>query len=313
MSKVKLSLVGLGHWGNIIKKTIETNLNDICEIVSLVDTKYKGLIKINKVFPYNESLCGDAIKDSDAVIICTPPPNHFESIQFCLSNNKHVFAEKPITLCYTSARDLYDLSVEKNKVLMVDSTFCFSPEIIWIKNALELNRFGIPKLVRSIRTNYGPFNNHTNVIMDLMVHDVSLIYELFGGVKYVSATGTTIRNENIIDDCRATLTTPKGLQVDVHASWLSKNKVRFFEILTTQGWLSTNFNGYVSFDSFEGECKSFEVEKISPLEIELRHFVNTIIDGNKYYKSNGVLAAEHVRVLGKIVDSVKSGGKEIIL
>jgi predicted dehydrogenase len=311
MNKIKLGLIGGGYWGTILKNTIDKL--SFCEIVAVHD-----LEKPKFDIPYYNHLLDFLYyarkSDMQAVLIATPPSTHFSLAKECLDHNFHIFVEKPLTQNKTHALELCKASAEKRKIIFCDSTFVFAPETRFIKDALELQRFGSPVLVRSARTNYGPFSKDgTDVIFDLLIHDITLIKELFGEIKYVSATASAFKNPEICDDCRATFTTNKGLKIDVHTSWLAREKSRKFEIVTDRGFITTHFNGAVFFDSFEGERQEFQMEKTSALEIELAHFIEAIKNPLKPYKSNGLDAYENVVILEKVMQSTKSGGSEVIV
>mgnify|MGYP003122142149 FL=1 len=98
---VKVGLIGKGKWGKIIDKTI----NDL----SLSD----DFFNINFVEP----------EQADWVIISTPNDLHYEQVMTWLAAGKNVFCEKPLTLSYESAIQLFEFADVMNCKLYVDDVF----------------------------------------------------------------------------------------------------------------------------------------------------------------------------------------------
>jgi len=91
---VKVSLIGYGKWGAVIENAI----NDL---------------KVEWVEP----------KNADWIIISTPNDLHYEQVSYWLSQKKNVFCEKPLTLTYESAKELYDFADQMGVRLYVDDVF----------------------------------------------------------------------------------------------------------------------------------------------------------------------------------------------
>ena len=98
---VKVGLIGKGRWGKVIEKTInELSLSD-------------DFFNINFVEP----------EQADWVIISTPNDLHYEQVMMWLSAGKNVFCEKPLTLSYESAIQLFEFADAMNCRLYVDDVF----------------------------------------------------------------------------------------------------------------------------------------------------------------------------------------------
>jgi len=98
---VKVGLIGKGKWGKVIDKTInELSLSD-------------DFFNINFVEP----------EQADWVIISTPNDLHYEQAMYWLGQGKNVFCEKPLTLSYESAIQLFEFADVMNCKLYVDDVF----------------------------------------------------------------------------------------------------------------------------------------------------------------------------------------------
>lgn len=305
LMNINYGLVGNnGYWGKILSHTLQKldlHLVKTCDLIG------NGLDDI----PHSTNL-KDILSDNEinAVLIATPPSTHFEIAYKCLTAGKHCFVEKPLSLNYKDARELEYIARSNELILMVDSTFVFSPEIRFIKDSLTLHRFGSPTILRSTRANYGPFSEDCSVIWDLLVHDISILYALFGKPYDVSAVGTRTMGAKHYEDCRANFSYINSPDVcNIHVSWLSKEKVRQLEIITDKGFITTKFDGYVKFESFDKKTNVFTMaDKLSPLEVELNYF-NESIKNNKQPISNGANACEIVSILNTVEDSCHHFGE----
>ena len=93
--RTKVHIIGKGRWGNIINDSIKS-------IVKFVEPK-----------------------DADWIIISTPNDLHFEQVSYWLAQEKNVFCEKPLTLTYESAKELYDFADRMGVKLYVDDVFAW--------------------------------------------------------------------------------------------------------------------------------------------------------------------------------------------
>ena len=93
---VKVHLIGYGKWGAVIENAI----NDL---------------NVKWVEP----------KDADWIIISTPNDLHYEQVSHWLGKGKNVFCEKPLTLSYDSAKELFDFADTMGVKLYVDDVFAW--------------------------------------------------------------------------------------------------------------------------------------------------------------------------------------------
>ena len=97
--KTKVSIIGLGIWGNKIKNSIEHNVE---------------LVKPNK---------------ADWIVISTPNDLHYEQVKYWLSKGKNVFCEKPLTLTLDTTKELFYLADKQKVKLYVDDIFLWRKDI----------------------------------------------------------------------------------------------------------------------------------------------------------------------------------------
>lgn len=141
---MKTGLVGKGYWGNIILSKL-----DNCSLIP----------------PF---------KEAEWVFIATPPKNHYEYVKEYILKGKNIFCEKPLTLDYLSAKELIELSKEKNVKLYINNLFLFRDEFKSI-NYTNFNK------IESIWLKEGPFKD--TLFNDLLYHDLYMFISLMGVQK----------------------------------------------------------------------------------------------------------------------------------
>jgi predicted dehydrogenase len=126
MKTYTIGMVGYGHWGKLLYRYF--NLHKGFRIVQIA-TRHPETIEGN--FPEGLVLSTpDEVLDNteiDAVVVATPMETHYSLISKALLRNKHVFAEKPLTLKAAEAKHLTGIAEEKNLVLFTDYILTLSP------------------------------------------------------------------------------------------------------------------------------------------------------------------------------------------
>ncbi|MCA9264090.1 MAG: Gfo/Idh/MocA family oxidoreductase [Planctomycetales bacterium] len=92
-----------------------------------------------------DELCQD--RDVDLVLNLTSTSSHFDVSRVSLEHGKHVYTEKPITLCHAHAEQLVSLASEKGCIFSSApcSLLGSTAQTLW--RALRANRVGQPYLV----------------------------------------------------------------------------------------------------------------------------------------------------------------------
>jgi len=169
---MKIGIVGLGYWGNIILRNLESLGKrdiEICEVSLPEENKYK---KYRLVNDYHQLDC-------DHVFVTTPTNTHFEICKFFLEKKKNVFCEKPLTTSSSKAEILYDIALRNKVILFTDWIFTFNSHIETIKKDYDNGKLGKIRSIFMNRLNLGPERYDVNARWDLASHDISIIQYLF--------------------------------------------------------------------------------------------------------------------------------------
>jgi len=231
---LKVAVIGCGYWGqNLIRNFLDT---EGVEVVACADQRADRLRYIRQRFPHVQLYdgwprLGEAERAGriayDAVVVATPSSSHYDVAKAALEHDKHVLVEKPFTLRSTEAEELVALAEAHGRRLMVDFTFIYAGAVRRIKELIEAEEFGELYYFDSCRINLGLLQPDTNVIWDLVAHDVSMLLYLTGQHPVtVAAHGGSFIREGIPELAYVTLTFPQGLLAHLAVSWLSPVKVR---------------------------------------------------------------------------------------
>jgi predicted dehydrogenase len=226
---IGVGIVGYGYWGpNLVRNFSEAAGT---RVVTVCDMRAESLVAVAKRYPairttqrFNDLLSDPAI---DAVAVATPVRSHFELALAALKAGKHVLLEKPMTETAEQAQRLIDAAGQRNRVLMVDHTFVYTPAVRKIRDLVVADELGKIYYYDSIRVNLGLFQHDVNVIWDLAIHDFSIIeYVLAEHPVAVSANGVCAVPQSPESIAYISLFFASGTIAHVNVNWLAPVKVR---------------------------------------------------------------------------------------
>jgi 2-hydroxy-4-carboxymuconate semialdehyde hemiacetal dehydrogenase len=149
MSKtIKVALAGAGAFG--IKHLDAIKLIGGVEVISLISRDLDKTRETANQYgighvttELSESL---ALKDLDAVILCTPTQMHAEQTLACLNAGKHVQVEIPLADTLKGAEAVAALQKQKGLVAMVGHTRRFNPSHQYVHNKIKAGEFNIQQM-----------------------------------------------------------------------------------------------------------------------------------------------------------------------
>lgn len=337
---MNIGIIGLGYWGpNIVR-----NLSILSEVNRIIvyDTNINRIKEIKKLYPFIQSAENHQkiISDPsiDLVCIITPPNSHFKLGKLVLESGKHLFIEKPFTSTSDEAKILIELADQKEKIIMVDYTFLFTPSVQKIKSIIESNELGNIYYYDSRRINLGLIQSDKNVIWDLAPHDLSIInYIIKEKPIGVSSQGVTLIKSNNKSTAEqiafVTLYFQSNLIAHFNFNWLSPIKIRDTLIGGSKKMLKWNdlntdekikiydkgANFQYSKETNEylinyriGNMVSPKVEQKEALKLELEYLIDCI-KKKKEPHNNGQMGLYIVKLLEACDQSLSKKGKMINL
>lgn len=149
MSKtIKVALAGAGAFG--IKHLDGIKNIDGVEVISLIGRELDKTQEVATKYGIGhvttdlaESL---ALKELDAVILCTPTQMHAEQTLACLKAGKHVQVEIPLADSLAGAKAVVDMQKQTGLVAMCGHTRRFNPSHQFVHNEITAGRFNIQQM-----------------------------------------------------------------------------------------------------------------------------------------------------------------------
>ncbi len=277
MEKLKVGVIGIGHLGKHHTRVYH-ELEDV-ELVGVSDLDEKLASKVAKKF--NVSVYTDfneLLPLVDAVSLVTPTPTHHELGKKLLSAGKHLLIEKPITESAEQAKELVELAAKKDLVLQVGHIERFNPAIRALYPLLD-----DPRFIESHRlAPYQPRGTDVGVVLDLMIHDIDIILHLVRSpIKLIQAVGVDVLTQHE-DIANVRIEFENKCVANISVSRVSYKEMRKIRLFQRDCYISLDYKKQdgVIYLRKEGKItnKSIPLEKDEPLVLELKSFVECVVE-----------------------------------
>ncbi|MBD3321447.1 MAG: hypothetical protein GF350_10180, partial [Chitinivibrionales bacterium] len=173
MNRIKTGVVGAGVLG--CHHIDKCNKSGSVDLVGFFDSDpaHAAGVEKEKGTPAFRSI-DDMLDNVDAVIIAVPCSAHVENGLAALTARKHVLMEKPLADSYVNGATLVECARENSCILHVGHSEIFNPAFERLMSLSPSPHFmEIHRLAE-----FSPRGTDVSVILDLMVHDLHLIYRL---------------------------------------------------------------------------------------------------------------------------------------
>ena len=230
---IKISVVGLGQMGvNHLNNLL--NIKNI-NLISIYDKiKRKDLEnKYNSKFSENIK---KVINNTDAIIIATPTITHFKYFLECSKKIKNIFIEKPLVTDIKQFKKILQITKKKKINLKVGYIERYNPTIQLIKKILKKNKILNLDFIRT--NNRQNKIKDTNIIFDIMTHDIDLALYLSGDVKRITSSGVKKRNK--IKFAISTLEHKNKCITRILSNSECAKRIRTLNITTEKNYISAN-------------------------------------------------------------------------
>jgi 2-hydroxy-4-carboxymuconate semialdehyde hemiacetal dehydrogenase len=148
MKPIKVALAGAGAFG--IKHLDGIKNIDGVEVVSLISRKLEQTREVATKYGIGhvttdlaDSL---ALKEVDAVILCTPTQMHASQTLACLKAGKHVQVEIPLCDVYTDGEEVAQVAAKSGLVAMCGHTRRFNPSHQYVHKKITAGEFNIQQM-----------------------------------------------------------------------------------------------------------------------------------------------------------------------
>lgn len=335
--RLPVALVGAGRWGPFLARSLEQTGK--AQVRWVCDPNLSRARRVSDRYPGCQATddIQHVLDDSSivAVVVATPARTHAALISRCLAADRHVLAEKPLTMDSQSSRALIELAKQKDRVLMVGHVFEYNTTLAALKKLIDGGELGDLFYLDFQRTNLGPVRLDVNALWDLATHDVAILRFLLGHDPLdVSCRGRDFLHDGIEDVVFMHLGFgADGPVAQVHASWLNPRKVRQITVVGSRKmavWDDLNLKTPIRIydkhvEAREPQGDDFIAYKTSivdggmfapnlrvnqPLEAECDHFLDCVLDGG-VPRSDGFSGLRVVTIMECAQRSLNEGGVRI--
>ena len=290
---IKVALAGAGAFG--IKHLDGIKLIDGVEVVSLIG---RDLAKTQEVADkygvshvttdLNDSL---AIKEVDAVILCTPTQMHASQSIACLNAGKHVQVEIPLCDVYRDGSQVVALQKQTGLVAMCGHTRRFNPSHQYVHQQIQAGQFNIYQMdVQTYffrRTNMNALGQARSWTDHLLWHHAAHTVDLFAYqagspvVKANAMQGPIHPTLGIAMDMSIQLQAANGAICTLSLSFNNDGPLgTFFRYIGDNATYIARYD-----DLFNGKDEKLDVSKVAVsmngIELQDREFFSAIREGRE--------------------------------
>ena len=290
---IKVALAGAGAFG--IKHLDGIQKIDGVEVISLIS---RDLTKTQEVAQkygiahattnLNDAL---AMKEVDAVILCTPTQMHAAQALACLDAGKHVQVEIPLCDIYTEGVRVVERQKETGLIAMCGHTRRFNPSHQWVNKKITAGEFNIQQMdVQTYffrRTNMNALGQPRSWTDHLLWHHAAHTIDLFTyqvGSPVVQAhaiQGPIHPTLGIAMDMSIQLKAANGAICTLSLSFNNDGPLgTFFRYIGDTGTYIARYD-----DLFNGKEEPIDVSKVAAsmngIELQDREFFSAIAEGRE--------------------------------
>ena len=329
---VRVAQIGIGRWG----KNHLRNYVQLGAMALACDLDQRNIDAALQLYPDLKTTknIDDVFnnKDIDAVVIATPASTHFALGKRALESGKHVFIEKPMVFKQSELEILIALADQKKLVLMEGHLLMYHGAVNKMREVIHEGLIGDVQQVYCRRAALGAIRFEGNVLWDLGVHDISVLYYLLDEhPEIVSAQSASFYPQKTDEVVFTAIKFGSGKIAHIHNSWLDPFKDRKAIVVGTKGMLVMDelaTDGKVKFvkkrvaydatKQFEHERYAYidegvavlEYPEVEPLRTECEHFLNACKTGAPV-RSNGLNSLRVLKTLLAAQQSLENNGQPV--
>jgi len=233
---VAVGVVGVGAMGQHHARLYAES--DDCDLVGVLDTDDRRARTVAAAHDVaSVTTLEELLERVDAVSVAVPTPEHRGVGVACLEGGCDVLMEKPLAPDLDQADALVAAAEACERVLLVGHVERYNPAVEALvarvdrPGFIEVDRLG----------SFVPRSLETDVILDLMIHDIDVVGSLLGEpIAEIRAVGVPILSDEL-DIANARLEYRGGCIVNLTASRVSATRVRKVRVFQPEAYLSVDY------------------------------------------------------------------------
>jgi UDP-N-acetylglucosamine 3-dehydrogenase len=284
VKKLGVAVIGTGFWGRnharVFKELEETELLAVDDINA---ERAKMVAKQFGVDAYTDTEEMLKREDIEAVSICTWSTNLAEEALKALNAGKHVLVEKPMAANVRQAKKMLETAEKEGLHLTIGFLMRFIPGINHIKKAIEDKAIGELVCATAKRVSQWPERiGDIGVVKDTAIHDIDIMRYLFNDdpIAVYAKTGS-MRHKKFEDYAQIMLTFEGEKSAFIESNWLTPYKTRTLTVTGSEAIMKIDFITQELTIEDAKETLQPRYPWQEPLKLELQHFANCILRGEK--------------------------------
>jgi predicted dehydrogenase len=314
--QVRFALVGTGVMGALHARVISSSGRAV--LARIVDPREDVGRPVAERYGATWAPEIDDLSDVDAVVVAAPTEHHFPLAQHVLRAGRPLLIEKPVCDDLADTEQVVAEAEKRGVPIMCGLLERFNPAVL---TALGL----VDHPVHVTATRHSPYapRIRTGVAWDLLVHDVDLAIQVFGGREPVRVQGSIGQVhpgsvEGAEDIAEAVLSFDTGL-ASVSASRIGQRKVRSLVISEVDRLIEADLirrdvtiYRHVSLDAATPDGRGYRQQSIieipelttsrEPLAAQLDHFLD-VLDGTVDADTERARIMPAHRAVGRLLQS----------
>ncbi len=303
MKTIKVALAGAGAFG--IKHIDGIKNIDGVEVVSLIGRDLEKTKEVAVKYGINHvtSDLADslALKEVDAVILCTPTQMHAAQAIACMQAGKHVQVEIPLADSWADAQAVVDMQKKTDLVAMCGHTRRFNPSHQFVHQQIAAGKFNVQQMdVQTYffrRTNMNALGQARSWTDHLLWHHAAHTVDLFAYqcgspiVKANAVQGPIHPGLGIAMDMSIQLKAANGAICTLSLSFNNDGPLgTYFRYIGDTATYLARYD-----DLFNGKDEKIDVSQVdvsmNGIELQDREFFGAIRDGREPNSSVGKVLA----------------------
>ncbi|MGK5677368.1 Gfo/Idh/MocA family protein, partial [Micromonospora sp. URMC 106] len=290
-AKLRFALVGTGVMGSLHARVIAQS--DRAELARVIEPRRSVGQQIAERYGAGWAPNADDLSDVDAVVIAAPTEFHHGLADQVLAADKPLLIEKPVCGSLAETEEIVATAGKRGVPLLCGLLERFNPAVL---TALAL----VDRPVHLTATRHSPYapRIRTGVAWDLLIHDVDLAIQAFGGEEPAAVRGTFghFHPDSLAeaeDVAETVLSFGSGALANVSASRIGQRKVRTLVISEVDRLIEADLirkdvtiYRHVSSDAATPDGRGYRQQSIievpelltnrEPLAAQLDHFLDIV-------------------------------------
>ena len=297
---IRAAVIGVGSIGRHHVRIY--NLLEDVQLVAIADTddgRRSAISRRYKVPAYASYQELFEREQVDVVSVAVPTVDHRAASLCAMEHGVHVLVEKPIAATVEEADEMIRAAAARKLTLTVGHVERFNPALVELKRRLDAGELGHVFQLHGRRLSPFPaYIRDVGVVMDLATHELDIMRYLVGSeVEKVYADTERNVHHKYEDTLSGILRFENGTVGVLDINWLTPTKVRELRVTGARGmflvdylkqdlYFYENSQAPSPWDAMalfrgvgEGNVMKFNLNKVEPLEVEIRAFIQAATHG----------------------------------